>query len=344
MRFRLRLLAVGLAVAATLGACRRPDPAQPAGIAGPAVRVELAPVAVVTAPAALATTGTVRAVRRATLAARVAGTVATLPVTLGAAVPAGAVLLTISADETVARVTQTRALLAQVERELDRERRLLASGAGTREVVRTLEDRLAQTRAALAEIETLAAYAVVRAPFAGTIARKHVEVGDFAAPGAPLLQLEGTADFEIEVGLPESAGSALALGTSLAVEIPAVGLAFTAPVAELSSAADPAVRQLLAKLAVPPGTAVRPGQFARVTFPGAPATSLRVPASAVSVHGQMERVFVVGPGPRAELRLVKTGARHGDLIEIAAGLDSADRVIVNPPATLRDGQPVAVAP
>jgi hypothetical protein len=68
-----------------------------------------------------------------------------------------------------------------------------------------------------------------------------------------------------------------------------------------------------------------------------------VPASAITRFGQMERVFVVA-NSLAQLRLVKTGVTHGDRIELLAGVAAGENVIVAPPATLRDGQPVTSAP
>jgi multidrug efflux pump subunit AcrA (membrane-fusion protein) len=58
----------------------------------------------------------------------------------------------------------------------------------------------------------------------------------------------------------------------------------------------------------------------------------------------MERVFVVGEGNRAVLRLVKTGARRGDRIEILSGLAAGERLVAAPPAGLREGQPLEVLP
>ena len=67
--------------------------------------------------------------------------------------------------------------------------------------------------------------------------------------------------------------------------------------------------------------------------------ALRVPAEAVTTIGQMERVFVARDG-RAELRLVKAGAVRGGRVEILSGLAEGERVVVTPPAGLREGQPL----
>jgi multidrug efflux pump subunit AcrA (membrane-fusion protein) len=77
---------------------------------------------------------------------------------------------------------------------------------------------------------------------------------------------------------------------------------------------------------------------------GATRRTLLVPASAVSLNGQMERVFVVGEGNRATLRIVKTGAARGTDVEILSGLSASERVVSDPPATLREGQPLEAQP
>ena len=89
---------------------------------------------------------------------------------------------------------------------------------------------------------------------------------------------------------------------------------------------------------------VRSGQFARVQVPGVLVRVLLAPVAAVSRLGQMERIFVVGAGNRAGLRLVKTGAMRGDLIEILTGLDDGERVVLSPPAALREDQPLEIQP
>lgn len=338
----IALLAGLLAVALT-SSCRR-ETATAAEVRLPTVRVQVSAVQRVALPVIFETTGTVRAVQRATVAARLSGSIATLSLRLGDTVRAGDVLLTIAAADVSARVVQVRAQLAQVERELTRERGLLATGAGTKDNVKLLEDRLAQTQASLREAETLLDYATVRAPFNGTIARKHVEAGDFASAGAPLIQIDGRDAFEIEVGLPESLAAPLAVGTNLEVETMPGGLRFQAAIAEISSASDSVARSRTAKLAVPTGTQVSPGQFSRVFLPSGSTAALLVPSEAVVRFGQMERVFAVGDQNRANLRLVRTGATRGNQIEIVSGLDAVDRVVIAPPASLHDGQSIEIAP
>ncbi|MFI5356510.1 MAG: efflux RND transporter periplasmic adaptor subunit [Opitutales bacterium] len=321
--------------------CSRPEAAAPP-VALPPVQVRLASVQVAEFPELTELTGTVRPVRRAVLAAKVAGAITELTVTLGQPVRNDDVLVRLASAEATARVAQARAQLSVVTRDLRRERELLARDASTTETVRNLQDQVAAGEAAVREAEAQLAYTVIRAPFDGVIARRPVNVGDLATPGQPLLEIEGASDFEIEAGVPASLAAALTPRATFACTVGEE--TFAGRLRETSSAIDDATRTIGVKLAVPAGATVRSGQFARIQIPGRLVATLLVPATAVSLQGQMERVFVAGDGNRAGLHLVKTGAPRGDRVEIVSGLTAGDRVVVAAPAGLREGQLLETAP
>jgi membrane fusion protein (multidrug efflux system) len=326
-----------------LAGCSKHPAPDSASAALPPARVSLAVVQSEDRPALTELTGTIRPVQRAQLAAKVMGTIDALSVTLGERVNAGDLLVKISVGEINARVAQAQAQFNVAQRDLERERDLLGKGASTADMVRGLEDRFAMMQAMLREAQVMLSYAEVRAPFAGVVARKFANAGDLASPGYPLLELEGTEAFQVEAAVPDSLAATLIPGAALTVEVPTTGLTFSAPIAELSSA-DPQARSVLAKLTVPAGPAVRSGQFVRVQVPGAAIHVLLIPGTALTVLGQMERVFVAGADNRAGLRLVKAGAVQAGRVEILAGLDAGERVIVNPPAGLREGQTLEILP
>jgi len=332
------------AIVLLAGCSKHPAASADAAAALPPAKVRVATVRTEQLPALTEITGTIRPLRRAALAAKVMGTIDDLPVVLGQRVAAGDVLVKISAAEITARVTQARSGLNAVRRDLERERDLLTKSASTADMVRGLEDRFAGAQAVLREAEVMLGYATLRAPFAGVVARKFVDAGDLASPGVPLIELEGTEAFQVEVAVPGSLAEKLNLGATLDIVVPAAGLAFTAALAELSSAADPGARSVLARFTVPAGTGVRSGQFARILLPGAPVRSVFVPAAALAPLGQMERIFVVSQNNRAVLRIVKSGATVSGRTEILSGLDDGERVIVAPPAGLREGQVLEILP
>ncbi|MDP1579922.1 MAG: efflux RND transporter periplasmic adaptor subunit [Candidatus Didemnitutus sp.] len=335
-------LLLSLALLVAVAGCSKSPPATTVNAAdSTSAVVHVAPVIAVELPLLAELTGTVRPVRRATLAAKVMGAITAMPLGLGQRVQAGEHLLTISAAEISARVAQAQAQLNIVQRDLARERELLTLGASTTDTVRGLEDRFALTAAMVREAETMLGYTELRAPFAGVIARKFVQAGDLAAPGQPLVELESADAFQIEAGIPDSLAAHLVLGSSFLIEAPAEQASFSAELAELSSAADAFAHTVLAKFAVPATAKVRSGQFVRVHVATGTTRALLVPEAALSRNGQIERVFVVEAG-RAVLRLVKSGASHHGRLEILSGLSEGETVIVSPPAGLREGQKIEV--
>lgn len=324
-----------------LASCRRAEPALAAG-RGPALPVRTAVVAAEPLPTVVEAPATVRPAERASIAAKLTGTVATFPLGLGQPVNAGDVLLTLNAPEADARVHQAQAQLAEADRNATRQRTLVASGVNPSDALRDAEDRLRYAQAALAEAEALLAYATVRAPFAGVITEKNVLPGDLATPGAPLLVLESTQRLRAEGGIPEKASASLRIGSAVQVLIDDATAPVTGQLEEMAGAADAVSRSVLVKVALPAGAA-RSGQFARLRVETGVADALLVPADALTRLGQMERVFIAAQD-RASLRLVKTGRSSGDRVEILSGVNPGERVIVAPPAALRDGQPVTVQP
>ena len=333
---RLLALAAVLLSGCTRSAEKTTAAALPALAVRTAVAVEENLPVLVDAPA------TVRPADRATIAAKLTGTIAVLPVALGQAVAAGDVLVTLNAPEVAARLRQSQAQLAEAGRNTERVRTLVDKGVNAPESLRDAEDRQRFAEASVAEAEALVAFATLRAPFAGVITEKLALPGDLATPGQALLVLESTQRLRAEGFVPEQAGSALRRGDRLAVVLRDGELPVEGTIDEISSAADAASRSVLVKVELPAGLA-RSGQFARLLVPHGHAPALLVPAGAVTRFGQMERVFVVEEN-RALLRLVKTGRAQDGRIEILSGLRAGERLVLDPPATLRDGQPVTPAP
>ncbi len=330
------------AAALLLAACGRHEP-PPAVAALAPVPVRTARVDAVSMPFTQTLTATVRPLERATLAARVMGTVTDADVIVGQAVRSGELLLTLTAAELPARLAQARAALAQAERDAIREGALAKQNATAADIALAAEDRRRIAAAAVSEAEALLAYTRVTAPFSGTITEKLVNSGDLAAPGTPLLVVEATDRLRAEVQVPETL-PAPPLGSILAVRLAPDAPPVSATLVELSAATAPGTRTRLAKLALPADAPARSGQFGRVLWPAGESAALLIPASALSMLGQMERVFVVTPEGRAQLRLVKSAPAPGDRVAILAGLGADETVVLAPSATLRDGQPVSIQP
>ncbi len=283
--------------------------------------------------------GTVRAKLRSVIEAKVSGKIEQLLVVPGQQVKTGETLAAIDAREVQARYDQAVALRQQAEAELKRmtalfDQKILSQSE--------LENAQAKARIAIAganEAETMLSYTKVTAPFAGVITRKHADVGDLATPGKPLLDMEDSTALRLEADVPEAVVGRLTLGDKLPVRIAALEKELTGVISEIAPAADPNSRTFLVKLDLPGTTGLRAGQFGRVAMPVGETAALRVPASAVTQRGQMELVFIVSDG-KAQLRLVKTGKRTGNEVELVSGVSAGEKVVIENTAGLVDGQPV----
>ena len=118
------------------------------------------------------------------------------------------------------------------------------------------------------------------------------------------------------------------MGTPLDVSVDATGAAYRTTVIEIVPAADPASRSFLIRAPLPNGQGLRPGMFARATVTTGNENILTVPRAAVEQIGQLETVQVYDRG-QVEMRMVSLGRSFGNRIEVLAGLQPGDRVVLD---------------
>ena len=283
--------------------------------------------------------GSVRTKVRSVIEAKVSGKISSMPVVLGQKVSAGDLLAQIDAQEIYARYEQAKAQREQALKDLDRMTALVQKQVSSRQEYDAAEAKFKVADATVREAMTMMGYAKVTAPFDGIVARKLADVGDLAAPGKPLLEIEDRGTLRFEADVPEALIGEVASGQKIRVAIPAIGKNFESVVVEVSPTADSASRTFLIKLEMPQDAQLRAGQFGRAAIPVGRAESIRVPASAVVQRGQMEVAFVVSDGV-SKLRLVKTGKKSDGETEILSGLVPGDKVVLEGVAGLVDGQRV----
>ena len=331
--------AAGLAL--VLAGCGRPADERHAVENLPAARVRVAPAIAKTYIATESVTGTVRSKTRATIEAKVSGRIDKLLVGVGQLIKEGDLLIALDGREIQARLDQAKAVLEQTAQDRKRGEALLEQKAITHQEFDAIQTRARVAEASASEARTMLGYTQITSPFTGVVTRKLADMGDIAAPGRALLELEDPGALRLESDFPETLIARIHLGDKLAIRITSLTNDWVGVVGEISPAADPGSRTFQVKMDLPPANPARLGQFGRVAVPIDEITTLRVPESALVVRGQMEIVFVVA-GQKAQLRLVKTGKRFGPEIEILAGLRAGDPVAMEGAATLTDGQPVEV--
>jgi hypothetical protein len=163
---------------------------------------------------------------------------------------------------------------------------------------------------------------------------KMVEPGNMASPGVPLLRLEDTQGFRLEVRVDESHIGRIRNGDSVPVFLGNAVASITGTVVEISRAVEADERAFLVKIALSDARGLRSGEFGRARFAGPPRRALTVPSSAIVHRGQLTSVFVVDNGV-ARVRLVNLSGS-----EVLAGLTEAEAVILSPPESVADGRRV----
>lgn len=191
-----------------------------------------------------------------------------------------------------------------------------------------------------------ASYAVLTAPFDGLVSSRQVDPGSMAAPGMPLLIVEDTSAYRLEVRVDESRAHLVAPGTAAEVRIDRSSTEddgwAPANVAEVASV-DPAQHSFVVKLDLPKSAGLRSGVFGRARVMGPSERVLAVPAAAVVRRGQLTLAFVVDADGAARLRMLSPGRESQGRIEVLAGLKEGDRVVLTPPDAIADGTPITGA-
>ena len=206
-----------------------------------------------------------------------------------------------------------------------------------------LDPRLARAEQELRSATIMRDYAKIAAPFAGIVTAKSVEPGNLATPGAPLLTIEQDGVYRLEASVDESRLPSALAGATVEVALEGVERKLNARVSEVVPAVDAASRSSIVKIDLPAIPQLRSGMFGRAFFPLGRRTVVVAPRAALVERGQLQSVFVVEDGT-ARTRLITTGQRAKDAMEVLSGLNAGEKVVTPIPAGLQDGARLEVRP
>jgi len=198
---------------------------------------------------------------------------------------------------------------------------------------------LQAARARVALARKASADTIVRAPFAGVVAQRLVDVGDYVTKGMKVVSVVGVNPLRVQLTVPEQFVSAVAVGQPVVFEVDAYpGRQFKGQVKYVSPALEAAQRALTVEAIVPNGDGVlKPGLFATARIEQPQRTpGVLVPIAAVAASAGTSRVYVVN-GDHVEERIVTTGETIGGLVEITKGLKAGERVATKNVNQLADG-------
>jgi RND family efflux transporter MFP subunit len=348
---------IGLAGTLVFAGCKSDAPTQ----ANAAQTVEAHIVGVVRTeiPALTHSTGTLHAHESATLSAQVMGRVQQVLVREGDRVRAGQTLVILddatlraSSDQADAAIKAAEQQQAAAQSNADlamstlaRYRQLEAqksvSPQEMDEVTRRAEAAQAQADAMKAQANAIRAqqagaramlgYTRIVAPFDGIVTARMIDPGAMAAPGVPLVQVDGPGRLELQTTVPESMIAALHKGMKITVSIDSLnGQLFDGTVAEIVPVADPASHSFLIKVAVPASARLLAGMSANAEIPSSTKQAIVAPRSAVVQRGSLACAYVLDNDGVAQLRYLTLGNSSGDKVEVLSGLSGDERLVDDP--------------
>jgi membrane fusion protein (multidrug efflux system) len=351
---------VVLCAVIALAACKREVKEAPAGPVQESKPVQVQTVSAESRPMPrfITLTGTLVADRQSNVAADVSGKVLEVLVDRGSLVRAGGVLAvldkrsaSIVSKEAEANVSLARSNAELAKTNCDRAAELLRTGAlGQAEYDRTMSAcDTSKSSLAAAEARREAAFkslgdAVIRAPFAGIVSERAIDVGEYVQPQTKVANLLAIDPLRLRISVPERNVATIAQGQEIQLQVSAYPKEwFKGNVRYVGAALREQTRDLLVEATVPnPDGKLRPGMFAvvQLVLPKAPATV--VPEASVRMDGALARVFVADKGQLQE-RIVELGTHDAQWVEIRRGVEKGETVVSPFSVEAKDGAQVAQA-
>lgn len=329
----------------------------------------------------LTASGYVVARRKAVVSAKIQGRLAELHVEEGSRVREGEVIARLESADQAAQVDRAKAQVLRAQADLEENRRQLrlAERLAREKVLATDDFEAAQSRVRIAEAALKQAEAdvalydalfqntLIRAPFSGVVVKKMAEVGESVAPIPPgvnistasgaIVALADLDTLEVEADVAESNVAKLAAQQPAEVTVEAFPeRRYKAVLRQVIPTADRTKATVQVKVTIlDKDKDLKPEMSAKVTFlerrPAAgaaaaesaapPRPRVTVPSAAVATRAGRPTVFVVREG-RARSRAVAVGPERAGELQVTEGLEGGETLVLRPPETLKDGDPVRV--
>jgi membrane fusion protein (multidrug efflux system) len=296
--------------------------------------------------------GSLRAVNGASLSLQVAGIVDQIGFESGKDVEAGALLLHLIADDDIAKLHSLQATAALAKITYGRDLQQFKAQAVSQQTLdfdlQTLKSDIAQ----VAEQQATVDYKTLRAPFAGHLGIRQVDLGQYLSAGTAVVTLQALDPIYADFYLPQQALDQLHVGQPVTAKVDTYPKeAFSGSITAINPLVDTATRNVQIRATLSnPDHKLLPGMFATVDITaGAPQHLVTLPQTAVTYTSYGDTVYLVetkGVGgqarPVARQVFVTTGPTRGDQVGILSGLKEGDVVVTAGQVKLHNGSPLAI--
>jgi membrane fusion protein (multidrug efflux system) len=300
-------------------------------------------------PETLSAVGSISAVQGVTVSPEVAGTVTEIDFESGAMVAQGDLLVRLdtSSEEAQLRADEAQAELARLN--LERSKKLRATDTVSQSDLDAAEATLKQTEADADGVRAVIAKKTIRAPFAGRLGIRLVNLGESLDVGKGIVSLQALSPSFADFSLPQQDLARLRTGLPARVTADTYpDKVFTGELAAINPDLDLDTRNVRLRVTLTnEEQLLRPGMFVRVelAFPEAQPV-LTIPATAVLSAPFGDSVYVIdqstnaGGGLVARQQFIRVGRTRGDFISVTGGLKAGDRIVSAGAFKLRNGSPV----
>jgi RND family efflux transporter MFP subunit len=288
----------------------------------------------------------VEAVRQSTVSAQVSGRIVDIRFDVGDRVQKGDVILRIderAATQAVAaseaQVREAEASLTNARAQYERTKQLVAQKFVSQAALdkaeadfKAAESRMKATLAGAGAAATERSFTTIVAPYGGIVSARHVQLGEMASPGKPLLTGFDPSTLRVVATVASAQVPAIQAGARARIEVPSLDRWVDVKSVTVVPAADPRTHTTQVRLDLPvDAKGLLPGVFARAHFVVGTAPRLMVPRAAILRRSEVTAVYVVDASGAPRLRQVRIGsAADAKSVEVLSGLRAGERVAIEP--------------
>jgi membrane fusion protein (multidrug efflux system) len=298
---------------------------------------------------AITSVGSLRAINGVRIANEVPGVVEQILFESGQRVEQGQTLVRIDAATDEAALNTLRAEARLAETEFQRVSELIKKRAVSQAEFDAAQAQREAAAARVKQQEAQLAKKVLRAPFAGIVGLRQVDLGEYLTAGSPVVEINMLDPIFVEYTVGEKELPLVAVGYQVELFIAAAPEeTFTGTVSAINSSVNVETRTVRVRATLAnPEHRLKPGMFATVrTLQPSPRELVAVPRTAISYNTYGDFVFVLKENDEGQLvterRSVTTGDARNGMVEIKSGLRAGEQVVKTGLLRLRAGEPVAV--
>ena len=301
----------------------------------------------------LETIGTVTAINGVTISTDLAGIVSKIAFESGSQVKAGDLLVQLNTDQEQAQLAQAEAQRDWTQITLTRNQELVAKKTVSQSDYDSATAQFHQAQATVDQFKALIARKTLRAPFAGVVGIRQINLGQYLNTGDAVVTLQSFDPIYVNFSLPQQNLSQLTVGQSVEINMDAYGdKVFPGKVTAINSLVDQNSRNVQIQATLPNSeTQLRPGMYAKVkvVLPEAQEV-VAIPSSSIHYAPYGDSVFIVSDLKSddgktfkgVKEQFVKLGQSKGDLTAIVSGLKPGDEVVTSGVFRLRSGEAIIV--